>query len=238
VSVAGINEYLTEQNQFVSLPVGSRVYDCNYGHRYLLTGDGWVPTDGGPAEPTTLRWERNKYQLTYIPYDKPETLRQYQWRYMQVCLQGAESHSIDDDTVQSAFDEMGLPVLEPGPGAVVRSWRTRADLPEGTLVFTGDPEEWQGFNVYRKAADGTWRRVLGDDGTLNNRGTTTVVSIPGQDETPAWITQRPTKAQAAMVAKFKQVAWRVGREFKEDNEWCGTYEAVVAQAHLIREDYE
>ena len=230
---------LTQVDQFIALPIGSVIQYDGTDTYHKISEDGWTLEDSGREYPD--------YTSSYFALDGrmkvarvgpppgtpeplPETLKRFQWRYRTATLHGASTNSIDTDTVHEALQELGVhdedfPI---GPGVQIRYEGDKNGAPEGTIIMCGEPNNWGRFGLWRRN-HGNWERLIGGRDWGRNRPMT-VVQV-GNDDTPVpWMTEMPAEGEDMRILEFKAKAYKVGKRYKDEHGWCGTYDAVVEAA--------
>jgi len=151
-----------------------------------------------------------------------ECATEYKWRFRNTTLRAAHSHSVSVSAVVQALNEMGAGMADL-PLTVGRRLTNHEDidaLPDGSLVKTGEPENPGSFGLF-KIRDESSYHVMGAQRTLRRQGAV-IAELPA-DYTPPVVDE----GEAALNA-FKVRAYVIGLKVKGAQDWCGTYENIVA----------
>lgn len=218
-----------------SFPPGTTC--LNSGRRYTRLDDGrwqWNTNYYTTPQfrPETMIVETYPAGVEVVPRP-PETLEQYKWRFRDYALVSARNHSVSYEASRDVLDSLGtnLPL---GRGVKVGDEGTWQSLPEGSMVFSGSPENPNLFSVMVKE-DRRWVTKIGP-GTIDNRVTVYRIGDNNSVEPPEWLTSVSTDAQAEAekIAQFKAEVWRLGWKLKKAQGWCSTYEHILQSFGITR----
>jgi hypothetical protein len=161
-----------------------------------------------------------------------ETVDQYKWRFRQYALVQAHRHSVDITAVCEALSDMGaeLPI---GPGVEIGNYTDLRNLPPGTIVYRGDPDQPDTFGVFVVSPGYVLVPVLGPVESPDLGHNQIIVESMNGDRTPVpWLSQPPGKDESAKIALFMKTAWRRGMQLKEDMDWCSAYNTLMREFGL------
>lgn len=203
---------------------GSRQYTRNEEGYWVLNGTRYLSTQFRPPTMTVVSYPEG----TVIKEPPVETIERYKWRFRDYALNAANNHGVSYEASRETLNELGtdLPI---GRGVRTQDQSQWRRLPEGSLVFTGQPHLPATFAVYEKISTNTWQPRLGD-APMVNLVTVYRVGRDGTDQ-PEWLTRVCTDAASEIEAinEFKAQVWRLGWRLKKVQGWCSTYEAVLRE---------
>jgi hypothetical protein len=150
-----------------------------------------------------------------------------QWEYANGAYRAASHHGVGTQVVREALQEMGLTNLsaEIGTGVRVSDTELWRNLPDGSIVYSGSPQQPQRLSVQAKVK-GRWVHMLGDQPAPGEE--VMVEAVGGVRKRPAWLDQEGTDTDVREIAKFRATAYRVGYRVKRAHGWCSTYDHVVS----------
>jgi hypothetical protein len=144
------------------------------------------------------------------------------------------------DVVGRAFEQLDIKGrFEPAVGMPVqREWLDRSaggngrDLPVGTVLSIGYPEDYPVFGLVKKNPSGGFDLVFGEVADLA-RGVLRVAALPDDYRgDQSWFTAPPQEGDAELLRRFKSKAWQVGMRVKDHHGWCGEFERYYSQVGL------
>ena len=211
------------------LPVGSELVSRrNHAHWWRKTGPGrYELGNGGLYNMTDLGGY--DLEIRSLPDGKVEvpqpTAEQVKWQFRVGALTAAHAHGYSGhhqvtETVRKIIGDLDLPV---GHGMPVDEL-TRAKLPDGSVVYSGAPDDPDRLTVQVKQ-NGQWVHVLGERPHLNPLAT--VDSVNGNREKPEWLARAGTEQDLKEIQEFQARAWRIGWQLKRSMHWCSTYESIM-----------
>ncbi len=220
-------------------PVGTVM--TSGGRNYTKDHDGMWVREGHPSYRYGVGDFGGVSNLVSMPNGQtslnitPPSLKKYQWKFREHALRAAVDNGVSYSASRHTIERMGVKAEDfpIGAGVIVKNPETMTGLPEGTIVFTGNPETpMTGYGVWQRQR-GTWVRLLGGNDSYPERQRAIVVhSINGDRTVPEWWGTPGTEEDVAEINKFKAVAWRHGWTLKREQSWCGTYESIMAQFGL------
>lgn len=164
-----------------------------------------------------------------------ETVEQMKWRFRQYALDKANYHGVNIAEVEEAMDDMGagpddLPL---GPGVEIKSQVDVNRLPEGTILFRGDPDNPTSFGTFVKR-HGILTPVLGATDVAHLP--MTIDTYQGSREPVEWLHRGVTKETPAQIRKFMETAIRVCDELRDRHDWCSTYNGIMRGFGMTRQN--
>jgi hypothetical protein len=246
--VPPVGTLIETRQQMDALPIGSVLQERNGARFYIRALDGtwnqWTETTFDQTTtygiPATGPWNSDAFSMGYNRVYKigasdlkvvPETLAQYQWRFRNNAISGAVENSIGMRHVTDALHRLGLTdeQFPLGPKVPIT---LNDEVPDGTVVYVGSPDEPRTLGVFRRDR-GAWQWVFGHvDYTPN---TMMVESMPGVETPPDWWTAPGEDNEEERIKKFKARAYQVGRRTQQAASWCGTYDNVMARVGVTAE---
>lgn len=235
-----VGEAIHDEMQLNELPPGSRIHVTNDRSQwYEKNEDGdWYDWRGEHAGSFSMGGFNTVEVVGPAPsVHKIETVEQYMWRYRQIALRGVRDHGVSYSASIETLAEIGVggegpwDIFPLGKGVKIRNRYDRDRLPDGTVVFTGNPDGSGNFGVFRKER-GQFRHILGQRTDVNN--TCTIESINNDMTVPEWLTKEGTEDDLRQIIAFKKKAYNAGKELARQQGWCGTYDAVVSRAGVDR----
>lgn len=160
-----------------------------------------------------------------------ETLMQWQYRWWDVSMRGANNSGVATSLVRDTLRALGVPEFPLGTGLVVRDPVTRDALPDGSVITVGDPAQPLTFGVFVRQ-NRRWTFVLGEYRYLNNDSPPTIDTISGETVRQDWIEAEPTEEDARAIRAFKAKAWPVVAAIKREHGWCSVFDSIMSEAEL------
>lgn len=178
------------------------------------------------------------YPEGYVPAERvPESVQEYKWRFREYMLNARDRHGVSNSAVLTGLRLLGCDdaVMPLGAGLPIFAHRDVNRLVPGSLVYTGDPNVVDSFQVWQKTDTGSgWLLLLGDNPRAErspdpaNQGIVTIAAgsdgNPVTYDPPAWLASVTDED----IDTFKAKAWMVGMKTKAQEQWCPTAEAVLA----------
>lgn len=167
-----------------------------------------------------------------------ESLAQYQWRFRLNAVTGAIRHGIGMHRISRALAELGVDLDSPDfPLGAEVPIGSNESVPEGTVVYQGNPKDPHRLAVWVRQRDG-WQHLFGGANRLNE--SVKIAALPGRPaEPPAWLTTPGDRESVDQIKVFKARAFRVGQRVRNEASWCGTYDQVMSavgvNANSVRE---
>lgn len=194
-----------------TLPTGTVISsNLTSPHRYTRRADGFYVENGTERR---HNWEAfgNGYVVVSYPEDvevRPMGTTDYKWKFRNVTLRAAHSHSVSVSAVVQALSEMGagLDALPLREGQVLANAEDVDALPEGTLVQAGRIDSFESFGLFRVHNGGT-QHVLGGRRAVQ-RDNVRVAELPAEYTPP-----EVDEDEAALNA-FKVKAYVIGLKVK------------------------
>lgn len=166
-----------------------------------------------------------------------ETLMQFKMRWRSMISAQASYSGVEDRTMDAAFIRLRVPpmdVLALSPGMPINLYdqRLMRRLPAYSVVAVGDPRDRATFGMWGVPSPNSTidylTRLAGAVGA-NRERCGWVESIPGVPRAP-WVDEVGGLTSGAEIAAFKDSAWGVGWEVKEERDWCAEYEAAMRRS--------
>jgi hypothetical protein len=244
ITYGHVGDRIDSADMMDELPVGTVVGEIGGGTTQWRKREDalWERMDGYAATYRSSQFAVGYNQIVSLPEgwsSRPrpkDTAARFMWRYRDGALVQAEAHGVAQGTVEQALAKMGAgrDAFPLGPGVTIRNNPTMNELPDGTVVYRGNPTTPAAFGVFVKR-NGRWLHLLGESSGWNG-STVTVDSVNG-DRTPVdWVAQEATEADEEAIRQFKARAWQVGYKLKRAQGWCSTYEAIVNALGITQED--
>lgn len=227
-----VGDLIRSRRTLKIVPVGTVLRERNAAGVWTKEGDNaWRHRNGGMYRDHDFSMNYNvieSFPDGMVEFTRPlMTLEQVKWEYRTGALAAASAHGVSIGAVETSLSRMGAGASDVqsllGHGVQIDP-QTRRNLPEGTVIFSGDPKvpDFLSVNVLK---GGRWVRVLGE-ANLDDTAPQTIESINGDSTSPEWLTKVGTEEDQQAIAEFKATAWRVGWELKQQMGWCGTYEDI------------
>jgi hypothetical protein len=217
-----------------NLPVGTVIASHREGGTtFTRQPDGlWTEREGARRH----NWDAfgNGYHVRHYPDGvevTPETTSEYMWRFRNTTLKAAHSHSVSVSAVTTALAEMGagMEALPLRVGQSVSNEEDIYNLPERTLVHVGIPSAYNSYGLFQVLGNGHGtRHVLGAQRQVPRHGVV-IAELPDGYEPPV------VEETDAALAAFKVRAYVIGLKVKGAQDWCSTYEAIVAPLGITAE---
>lgn len=218
------------------LPVGSVFETTNNNRQYTRQQNGnWLTPSNG--EYRTNQFRPTQCRLISVPEGSvtqmrpTETVEGYMLRFRDYALSAARNHSVNYDASLETLNALGTNV-ELGKGVRITDPNSRNRLPEGSMVFSGNPEIPDSYAVFEKR-NSTWHRVLGSNGIPDS---VTVYRVGNTVPTPPswWREDATVEEEQDKIADFKAEVWRLGWRLKRAQGWCSTYESILRDFGITR----
>lgn len=211
-------------SDLTTLPVGTVIAsELTSPHRYVRLENGHYQEVGTVRE---HGWDVFGSNYVVISYPdnvviRPMTATDYKWKFRNITLKAAHSHSVSVDAVVAALNEMGAGIgdLPLSVDLTLANLEDVTALPDGSLVRIGSPERFGSFGLFQ-IHGGQARQVLGAQRNIRREGAT-IASLPD-----GYVPPVVNESQAALDA-FKVKAYVIGLKVKGAQDWCSTYEAIV-----------
>lgn len=167
------------------------------------------------------------FRLNFLP-DGQEEVRlpgestgAYLWRIRDAALSAAERSGVHLRPVEELAESIGATEPRFELGHLVGSAHDALKLPQGSLLYTGDPSYPKHFTVY-KVRDRRLVKMLGPDERQGGEPFT-LYSAPGN------LPAIPTEPEASEIdlAKLALKTWRLGKVWKRRQNWCGVFDTAL-----------
>lgn len=234
-----VGEYIWGPSDLPSIPIGStlrqddredRLYEKVDLTAWKLPGHGSQGTDRNISGEGYLRIQ----SIPEVADAGPETWGQWLWRFRDHVLSCSHRSGITIPPVLAGFRALEPRLHEPPlyPGMRVNNMTDLARLPIGTLLASGVPEQWSTYGLHEYRGRHDWLHLLGH---RYPGGRVTIVRLPDAMPTPEpWLDQEVGDPDEAMRL-FRLRAWLIGMRGKQENSWCGTFEATMRQLGITHE---
>lgn len=221
---------------FERLPIGTHVRSTTSYQQWWEKVDDNVWMDRHGSRYTSDQFSMGRY-LTVVSLPAgvaaPPSLLGWQFKFLDHVWWSTEQAGVEEDTVFSAMERLGLvdSMFPVGAGLRIRSRYWARNLPEGTLAYTATPEDEGHYGLFQAQRQGEPVRVLGVARAWYGM-TLTVHSTPN-GSVADW--QYGTEEDRERIAEFKARAWRVGWKAKIAHSWCNSYESYMEQIGLTKD---
>ena len=239
VTYGHVGDRIERAEQMEELPPGSVIYEASSpDNKFTKREDGrWQRgRDGSTFRPNQFAMGgRNVVESIpdgWVSRPRPqENVQQHMWTFRDRALWSAHNHSVDYHASDMAIAEMGARREEfpLGRGVRITNPTDRDQLPNGTVVYSGDPARPERFGMFEKV-NGRWKHLLGEQQAAPAE--LTIHTFAGSTEQPDWLAREGTEEDAEAIANFRAKAWQVGWRLKQSQGWCSTYEAVMRDMGL------
>lgn len=215
-----------------ALPVGAVIGDAS--HSYEKVGvSRWLRVNS-TQHYTSAQFNGGRYTVTRLPEgfepcsSPGETIEAYKHRFRDEALNYANQHGVSYSASRDTLNRMGA-VADLGAGVQLLDQTQVGELPTGTVVWSGNPDDAATYAVWVKRG-GTFRQVLG--GAASMTYPVTIATINDSTEPAPWVVREPTDEDREAIRQFRAKAWQLGWELKRTQGWCSTYESVMRQMGL------
>lgn len=228
--VPEVGEALHHFWQFAVLPVGTEVI-AGDGMVYRKTDDNtWIHTDGTPYGPGS-QFALNGYNRVHsVPGEtQPLTFAQHVWKIRSTLMIYASDHGVSDQ-LEEILDELGTGIeLTPhGTGMRLNTEDELVRLPAGSTYEHGDPADPDSYGYWLVGASRHVQLI----GNAPRSDKARLHLIEGEERRPAWMDEAPTDEDRRRIRVWMAKLYRAGQQLKEDQEWCGSYDRLVAGVGL------
>lgn len=156
-----------------------------------------------------------------------ESVDQFKHRFREHVVAASVSHLGSPTYATGVLERLGVTdeTLPIGTGVRLTNETSRDQVPDGTVIYCGDPKRPDQFGAWRRQ-DGGWVHLLGESRHVTLPAT--VETVGGRVVEADW--DKPaTEPQTEGINVFKAQAWREGNVAKANHGWCGTYENIMAR---------
>lgn len=238
VPLLPVGTRLTTQAMFDDLPVGTIIEAGSTRYEKVTPVMGEYPNTGWwvvNGSGTRVR-EQPQFSISdgvncIVSYPTSaqaathESVNQYKWKFRQHVITAAQEHFGDVSSAIAVLDRLGvtLDTMPVGTDVYIANNADAEALPEGTVVYHGDPASVDRLGVFVRRGN-RWVHVLGE--RVDFRLPVTVDTVAGKVVEVDW-NKPATEPDEAAINQFKGLAWREGWVEKKARSWCGTYEEVM-----------
>lgn len=232
---------LQSVEEFDQLLIGT-IVGPNEDERYRKRADGWWRVSNTTNEDQSLQVDAPERGFSMGGYNRVlslpepaghpttfESVNQFMWKFRQHTIAAAANHLGDPRMATRVLDRLGItgdnfPI---GTGVPIANDYDRDQLPEGTVIYKGNPKQVRSFGAFVKRGD-HWRHLLGDAIHLASADQTFVDTLAGAVVEVDW-NKPAAEPDVDAINRFKGLAWREGYREKTSQSWCSTFESVMSR---------
>lgn len=250
-TVPAMGVSLSSHDQMRALPSGSIITSRAGRTSYVRDETGFRGESNGRHRTVDSMRTDDFYRVTFVPgvaaevdttEQSPtvaetvggmETLEQYKQRFRTVVYGSQQGAGVSRTPIDRAMAKMGVgePRLSPGMVVCMSDSDLIQSLPLSTVLVVGeDPSDWAKYGVYVRTTAGYVERWIGgfdSDGHAQMR----VIQMPGV-EAEEWTQATGSESEREAIKQFKKEAWELGKRAKNDQGWCGEYEAAMSRVGI------
>lgn len=208
------------------VPPGTKVH--RGGYRYTCEAPGVF----APADRNSAGWDNYLWTYQFNLSQLPEGIEQLSlpdydedtlmWRIRDAALSAAERSSVRIEPVLTMLGQIGSTAPRFRLGEVISNSTDLKNLPDKAVLYSGDPSKAKLFTVYRMR-HGEPTPILGQMTRRTGGQPVVLYEARGIDAAPS----EPAAADKVAVARLAMKAWRIGKRFKLNQNWCGVFEETL-----------
>lgn len=211
---------------------------------YSTYTDHWLDSTFGLITSERLATNIESQSLTYavesLPVELFETLDQFKWRFRDLAITGAERALSRHSYAVEILDALKID-FTPSVGMRIVNRFDRGQLPVGTRVYTGNPDDPERFSVAEKHTTG-WVPIFGPTVEVATAPVVVVDALPDPDspgevktEPDEWLVKVASPEDAAEVRKLRRSGWVEGLKSKTRHSWCDEFERIMLRGGMSEE---